>query len=135
METVAKFYYDEREFPKIKYSFEPLGQIVDTRFNDLVDSIPTFLTNYLVMDSSNWKKKNIRSLEVLAFKGGEDESSLKDIFSSIFVNDFGIFPEGVSCKEKKHYSLINEVFKERGINKVLSSYGFLEFLFKSKIIL
>jgi len=136
MKTVAKFYYNEEEFPKEKFSFEPIGQIVDTRFNDLVTSIPTLLTNYEVVDFTTLEKRpeKIRYFEILSFNGRENKDDLKNIFSSIFVNNFGIFPYEVSCKNKEDYTFIEEVFREKGIKKKLSS-GILEKIFNSKLIL
>ncbi|NCN51588.1 hypothetical protein GW931_01100 [archaeon] len=106
---------------------------MDTRFGDLIDSIQTNLNYYHVLNTSNWKKKNVRSLEILAFSRTEDKEALKNIFSSIFVNDFGITPYEVSCKDKKDYSLIQEVLREKGINKSLS-HGILEYLMNMRLI-
>lgn len=147
METVAKFYFDEKSFPKLKASDEALGQIVDCRFNDLLNIRLPHHTNYQIVDSydlglgqtdplellDSLRKKEVRALEILEYQGGENKSFLKEVFSSILFNKKNIFPYRVSCKNKKNYSLLEEIFKEKGIGKNLSS-GLLGLLVNTKLI-
>lgn len=119
MESIARFFYDETKFPDYNKKTENGSQIVDTSFDEFCSDSFHNERHYSVFNMSEFYK-DFRCLEIFQFNG-EDTNVLENILKKILSKENKIFPNRVSCLDKKYYPLIEDILRKENPKKVLSN--------------